>query len=198
MDIKLIKNLLNVVGVVGILILVVLLANKKIDITNFAIIVGAIIILFALFYVFKNYLTNLDKKEIVKEELNQDEILLKIRNYLMINKHIQPTKESEELKFLTMNRDINAVYFCEDEWTARNFYILYNLKTKTVSIFNNKLDITKHIDSLLKSQYVVKQRVVDRNIITGGERESEELIDKDELEELKKLKSERDKENSLQ
>jgi len=44
----------------------------------------------------------------------------------------------------------------------------------------------------MRQQYVVKQKVVDRNRFTGEEREAEEMIDKDELDELKKFKEQKE------
>ena len=186
------KILLYGASAIALIILFVLLKEKVLDWVTALIIAGTIGVLIAVGYVIRHYLINKSTPEIKAEEYNQIEILEKIQSYLMHNKFIQPTKSSEEIRFVTLNKEMYAVYYCEDESTPKRYYLLYNLKNKLFSVFNNQLELDKHINSLMRQQYVVKQKVVDRNRFTGEEREAEEMIDKDELDELKKFKEQKE------
>lgn len=197
MDKRIIKTASIGVGIIGVIVLLVLLNKKVINAITFIIIAGALLVVVIGIYVLLYYLKNLSHQEIKTEEYNQDEIMEKIRMFLMYHKFIQPVMESEEIKFITLNKDLNVVYFCEDDSTPRQYYVLYNLKTKLFNIFTSKIEIEKHINNLIKQQYVIKQKVMGRNVFTGEEREAEEMIDKDELDELKKLKEERDSRETL-
>ncbi len=192
MNKKILNTIIFAVCMIGIIVIVVLFSNKVIDTVTFFIILGAVIVVGGIAYFLINILKNIAKVEIKPEEINQEQVLFDIRKYLMYNKFIQPMNESEEIKFMTMNKELNAVYYCEDESTTKQFYIIYNLKLKLFSVFNNKLELEKHIAAIIKQQYVIRQRVVDRDSLTGREREQEEMIDKDEMDELKKLKQEKD------
>ena len=186
------KTLLYGAGAIALIILFVLLKEKVLNWVTALIIAGTIGVLIAVGYVIRHYLINKSTPEIKAEEYNQIEILEKIQSYLMHNKFIQPTKSSEEIRFVKLNKEMYAVYYCEDESTPKRYYLLYNLKNKLFSVFNNQLELDKHINSLMRQQYVVKQKVVDRNRFTGEEREAEEMIDKDELDELKKFKEQKE------
>jgi len=186
------KILLYGASAIALIILFVLLKEKVLDWVTALIIAGTIGVLIAVGYVIRHYLINKSTPEIKAEEYNQIEILEKIQSYLMHNKFIQPTKSSEEIRFVKLNKEMYAVYYCEDESTPKRYYLLYNLKNKLFSVFNNQLELDKHINSLMRQQYVVKQKVVDRNRFTGEEREAEEMIDKDELDELKKFKEQKE------
>ena len=186
------KILLYGASAIALIILFVLLKEKVLDWVTALIIAGTIGVLIAVGYVIRHYLINKSTPEIKAEEYNQIEILEKIQSYLMHNKFIQPTKSSEEIRFVKLNKEMYAVYYCEDESTPKRYYLLYNLKNKLFSVFNNQLELDKHINSLMRQQYVIKQKVVDRNRFTGEEREAEEMIDKDELDELKKFKEQKE------
>lgn len=187
-----INILLYAIGAISLIILIVLLKKKVIDWVTATIIAGAIVILIVVWYVIKFYLLNRATLEIKTEGYNQIEILEKIQSYVMHNKFIQPTKSSEEIRFILLNKEMYAVYYCEDEFTPRRYYVLYNLKNKLFSLFNNQMELDKHINILMRQQYVIKQKVIDRNRFTGEEREAEEMIDKDELNELRKIKEQRE------
>lgn len=192
MDKKIFNTLIFGLGAVGIIILIVLLSQQTINTVTFFIITGIVILVAAIVYFLINYLKQATKIEIKQDEINQEKVLEDIRHYLMYHKFVQPSNDSEEIKFITLNKDLHAVYYCEDESTPRGFYVLFNIKLKLFSIFNNKLEIDNHINNIIKQQYVIKQRIVDRDSLTGREREQEEMIDKDEIEELKKIREEKE------
>lgn len=183
-------------GLVSVIIIAILLVQKKIDGVTFGIFFIAAVLLVIIFNILINHIKLTNSVQIKEEKFDYVQIKQDLKEYVMSNKFIQPI--NEQVKFHTYNKELYAVYYCEDDNSHRNFYIVYNISKRWYSEFNNKKELLLYLTELAKSQYVVKQKTIGRNTFTGEEREVEESIDKEEMKELMDLKKKREEENKLQ